>query len=315
MTDTAAADLRARARRVARGRPRPHHPRRACGAARRRRPRARWQTASPAGCISARPACADRCGPARPDEPRRRAPRRRRSRRLPARPLGLGPGRHRLRRPARQCRLRPRHGRRPRRRRPGRTPAPPGAADAGARLRGPRARRRRRRDGHRQPQPAAGQRLQGLPRRRLADGPAARGRRSCRRPTPRSRPRSTPSDRLAERPAGRRLDPARRRVVENYLRAVAALSRTAGPRDVAIAYTPLHGVGGDVALAAFAPGRLCRPGRRGRAGRPRSRLPDRARSRTPRSRARSTGRWPSPRGSGADLVIANDPDADRCAVA
>ena len=38
-------------------------------------------------------------------------------------------------------------------------------------------------------------------------------------------------------------------------------------------------------------------------------------SRIPRSRARSTSRWPWPRERGADIVIANDPDADRCAVA
>ena len=44
--------------------------------------------------------------------------------------------------------------------------AAPAAADAGAGLRRPPPRRRRRRHGHRQPQPAAGQRLQGLPRRR-----------------------------------------------------------------------------------------------------------------------------------------------------
>ena len=40
-----------------------------------------------------------------------------------------------------------------------------------------------------------------------------------------------------------------------------------------------------------------------------------SRSRTPRSRARSTSRSPWPRERDADLVIANDPDADRCAVA
>ena len=36
---------------------------------------------------------------------------------------------------------------------------------------------------------------------------------------------------------------------------------------------------------------------------------------TPRSRARWTSRWRSPREVDADLVVANDPDADRCAVA
>ena len=61
------------------------------------------------------------------------------------------------------------------------------AADAGAGLRHPPPRRRRRRHGHREPQPAAGQRLQGLPRRRLPDRAAGR-RRDRRRTSPRSAP-------------------------------------------------------------------------------------------------------------------------------
>ena len=36
---------------------------------------------------------------------------------------------------------------------------------------------------------------------------------------------------------------------------------------------------------------------------------------TRRSRGRSTWRWPWPSRTGADLVVANDPDADRCAIA
>ena len=51
---------------------------------------------------------------------------------------------------------------------------PPQRADAAARLRGAPARLRGGRDGHREPQPAAGQRLQGLPRRRRPDLPARR---------------------------------------------------------------------------------------------------------------------------------------------
>ena len=52
------------------------------------------------------------------------------------------------------------------------------AADAGAGLRDPPPRRRRRGHGHGEPQPAAGQRLQGLPRRRQPDRAAGRRRRS-----------------------------------------------------------------------------------------------------------------------------------------
>ena len=60
---------------------------------------------------------------------------------------------------------------------------------------------------------------------------------------------------------------------------------------------------------------LRRAVRRGAAGAARPRLPDGRRSPTPRSRARWTWPWPWRPSSGADLVVANDPDADRCAAA
>ena len=85
------------------------------------------------------------------------------------------PGRHREGRQVRQRRLRPGHRRGDDGCRDPGLAAPPAAADARARLRHPRARLRGRRDGHGQPQPAPGQRLQGLPRRRQPDRPT-RGR-------------------------------------------------------------------------------------------------------------------------------------------
>ena len=85
-------------------------------------------------------------------------------------------GRRRLRRAAQVRRVRPRHRRGDDGRRAARVGAPPAAADPGARVRDPPPRRRRRCHGHRVAQPAAGQRLQGLPRRRLADRPAGRRR-------------------------------------------------------------------------------------------------------------------------------------------
>ena len=118
------------------------------------------------------------------DEPGRRDPRGGRPGRVPAASGGGGGrGGHRLRRPPQVVRLRPGHRRGDDGRRAARRAAARG-----------RCRRRcwpsrsgtwapRGRDGDRQPQPAAGQRLQGLPGRRLADRAARRRARS----PPRSR--------------------------------------------------------------------------------------------------------------------------------
>ena len=104
-------------------------------------------------------------------------------------------------------------------------------------LRDPRARLRGRRDGHREPQPAAGQRLQGLPRRRRQIVPPAD---------------TEIAARIAAVGAARRR-PARRRparsldeeIVDRYLDTRRRPAPSDGPRDLRIVYTPLHGVGGD----------------------------------------------------------------------
>ena len=91
-----------------------------------------------------------------------------------------------------------------------------------------------RRDGHRQPQPAAGQRLQGLPRRRQPDRPARRQR---------DRRRIAAVGPLAEVPRGDAGTLARRgdrRPLPRHGRRPGR-GRPARPR---IVYTPLHGVGG-----------------------------------------------------------------------
>jgi len=103
-------------------------------------------------------------------------------------------------------------------------------------------------------------------------------------------------------------------VLEAYLDRVASLVDAKSPRDLTIVYTPLHGVGRDVVLAAF----------------------DRSGFAVPTVVARqadpdpdfSTVSFPNPEEPGAidlaleaaaqhgaDIVLANDPDADRCAVA
>ncbi|WP_433329033.1 phospho-sugar mutase [Spirillospora sp. CA-294931] len=102
-------------------------------------------------------------------------------------------------------------------------------------------------------------------------------------------------------------------IVQAYLDALAGLP-LGEAREVSIAYTPLHGVGRDVFLRAFE-----------RAGFP---APSVVAEQADPDPDFSTVAFPNPEepgamdlvlglaaGSGADLVIANDPDADRCAVA
>ncbi len=103
-------------------------------------------------------------------------------------------------------------------------------------------------------------------------------------------------------------------VLDAYLDRVAGLVDAASPRDLTVVYTPLHGVGRDVVLAAF-----------DRAGFPAPTVVARQAEPDPEF---STVAFPNPEEPGAidlalaaavehdvDLVLANDPDADRCAVA
>jgi phosphomannomutase len=103
-------------------------------------------------------------------------------------------------------------------------------------------------------------------------------------------------------------------VLESYLDRVAALVDPSSPRDLRTVYTPLHGVGRDVVLAAF-----------GRAGFPPPYVVSEQGDPDPEFR---TVAFPNPEEPGAidlalaaaqaqdvDIVLANDPDADRCAVA
>jgi phosphomannomutase len=103
-------------------------------------------------------------------------------------------------------------------------------------------------------------------------------------------------------------------IVMSYVDAAAAVVDPDDPRELAVAYTPLHGVGGAVFAAAFARAGFAAP----------AAVADQV---TP-DPAFPTVRFPNPEepgamdqvialaaSTGADIAIANDPDADRCAVA
>ncbi|NES26640.1 phospho-sugar mutase [Micromonospora terminaliae] len=103
-------------------------------------------------------------------------------------------------------------------------------------------------------------------------------------------------------------------LVTGYVEWAAAVVDPAGPRDLKVAYTPLHGVGAAVLTAAFARAGFATPGVVPEQAEPDPDFP--------------TVNFPNPEepgavdklvalagSTGADIAIANDPDADRCAVA
>jgi phosphomannomutase len=102
-------------------------------------------------------------------------------------------------------------------------------------------------------------------------------------------------------------------VVEAYLDAVASLPAPDGPRDISVVYTPMHGVGGSTLVDVVT-----------RAGFP---APHVVTAQAEPDPDFPTVSFPNPEEPGAmdlamalaaevgaDLVLANDPDADRCAV-
>jgi phosphomannomutase len=119
---------------------------------------------------------------------------------------------------------------------------------------------------------------------------------------------------LADVPRGDAGERLGEEVVEDYLDAVASLPAKDGPRDVTVVYTPMHGVGGSSLVEVLR-----------RAGFPEPHVVTAQAEPDPEF---PTVAFPNPEEPGAmdlaialadevgaDMVVANDPDADRCAVA
>ncbi len=120
--------------------------------------------------------------------------------------------------------------------------------------------------------------------------------------------------RLSEVPLGVDGDVLDHKIVDSYVEAAASVVDPDEPKELAIAYTPLHGVGGEVLRESFIRAGFQPPSIVSTQAKPDGTFP--------------TVAFPNPeepgamdqvvalaKTSGADLVIANDPDADRCAVA
>ena len=118
---------------------------------------------------------------------------------------------------------------------------------------------------------------------------------------------------LAELPRGDGWRWLGEEVVDAYVAAVCALP-LGGEREVSVTYTPLHGVGRDVVTAAFERAGFPAPTVVAEQAEPDPDFPTvtfpNPEEPGAMDRALATGHR-----AGSDLVIANDPDADRCAVA
>lgn len=119
--------------------------------------------------------------------------------------------------------------------------------------------------------------------------------------------------RLADVPRGPAGSVLGEDLVDHYLDTVAALAED-GPRDLDIVYTPLHGVGGTSVLqvletAGFAPPRVVTQQSEPDPDFPTVGFPN------PEEPGAMDLALALAEETGADLVVANDPDADRCAAA
>ncbi|MDT0543775.1 phospho-sugar mutase [Streptomyces lonegramiae] len=106
-------------------------------------------------------------------------------------------------------------------------------------------------------------------------------------------------------------------VLDAYLARTDAVLTPGSPRDVRVVYTPLHGVGRETVTAAFARAGFPAPVVVAEQGEPDPAFPTVAFPNPEEPGAMdlafATARGLGP--GGADIIIANDPDADRCAVA
>jgi len=103
-------------------------------------------------------------------------------------------------------------------------------------------------------------------------------------------------------------------VIEAYLDEALATVPYDGPREVKIAYTPLHGVGRDVLLALFERAGFAAPEVVAEQGDPDPDFPTTVFP-NPEEPGALDLAFAAARRVGADLVLANDPDADRLAIA
>jgi len=102
-------------------------------------------------------------------------------------------------------------------------------------------------------------------------------------------------------------------VLESYVSRVSGVVAPGGPRDLRVVYTPLHGTGWDVVRAAFGAAGFSEPLAVKEQAEPDPDFPTVAFPNPEEPGAMDLAFALAER-SGADLVIANDPDADRCAV-
>ncbi|MBM3668452.1 MAG: phospho-sugar mutase [Actinobacteria bacterium] len=117
---------------------------------------------------------------------------------------------------------------------------------------------------------------------------------------------------LADIPRGEEWDTLGEGITDDYIRRAASLISPKAARDISIIYTPLHGVGGDVLTRLFATvgfGPLTTVAAQFDPD------PDFPTVTFPNPEEPGALDLALAQSSGADIIIANDPDADRCALA